>query len=239
MALPGRLATWNKERQKWADLGREIESKKSAFEHLLMLAISQSTDKVSKSLETLFAQARIPKKEELEIALMRKSLGNPPGKPQDPLGDELTWVQFLNDIRACKIVWIITSDTDYLTVHKKKCYLNPYLHTELLAGSNRIEVRCFNTLADGLRDINATTQKARTLPAERVLEKIVGEESHFLSLELSIPLCPSCRNGSNVRGPISKYLRKAGMCYQFFCGQCNAVWDVIIPNHSENLGGVS
>jgi hypothetical protein len=78
-------------------------------------AISAGQDPVSRALEPLLATARGHEDAHLNRARDRKERGNPPGKKGDPLGDQLSWEQFLDAVRGEKSVWIVTRDRDYAT----------------------------------------------------------------------------------------------------------------------------
>lgn len=55
--------------------------------------ISRSEDDVSKRLDALLDNSLKPTDDEMLRARKRKETGNPPGKPSDPLGDQITWEQ--------------------------------------------------------------------------------------------------------------------------------------------------
>ena len=58
-------------------------------------------------------------------ARIRKELGNPPGKVNDPLGDQLNWTQVLENIEKVSALWIVSADNDsvsytHLDVYKRQ-----------------------------------------------------------------------------------------------------------------------
>jgi len=68
----------------------------------------------------------------IEKAKKRKVVGNPPGKKNDPLGDEINWEILLESIdKSTSELIIISNDSDYLTEYEKRCYLNPLLYREV------------------------------------------------------------------------------------------------------------
>ena len=71
--------------------------------------ISRSEDEVSQRLMGLFVQAPAPSGDEMQRARARKERGNPPGKPTDPLGDQITWEQLLTHSKGSKRLWIISN----------------------------------------------------------------------------------------------------------------------------------
>ena len=78
-----------------------------------LLRISRSEDDVSLRLSGLFDSAISPSTEEMQRARERKEKGNPPGKARDPLGDQITWEQFLTHCQQRKIerAWIILHES--------------------------------------------------------------------------------------------------------------------------------
>src|SRR5262249_10485855 len=109
--------------------------------------ISRSEDEVSKALSKLFSQAKAPSSSDLANARLRKERGNPPGKPNDPLGDQITWEQLLGASKRLSKLWVITKDADYFTRCDDLVHLNPFLFRELAENTPAPpEVRCFNDL---------------------------------------------------------------------------------------------
>jgi len=70
-------------------------------------------DPISKALEPIFKTAEKCTDEHLKRARLRLEVGNPPGKRDDPLGDQLTWEQFLDQVMGSKNVVLCTRDEDY------------------------------------------------------------------------------------------------------------------------------
>jgi hypothetical protein len=106
-------------------------------------------------------------------------MGNPPGKPSDPLGDELTWEQFLTYCKERGIgrIWIVTTDSDFVTKFKTTLLLNAYLHRDLVktCGEN-VEVRCFDDLADAVKDFGTHSGlKTEALPTDAELNDLKKE----------------------------------------------------------------
>src|SRR5262249_8230502 len=84
-------------------------------------SIAQSTDSVSVAPRPLLTAAVPPSEAELIAARLRKELGNPPGKPSDPLGDQLTWEQLLTHVQPTDELWIVTRDLDYFIKDRENC----------------------------------------------------------------------------------------------------------------------
>jgi PIN domain len=139
--------------------------------------ISQSTDRVSNALEKIFKRAVTPTPKELQKARERKEKGNPPGKNENPLGDQLTWEQIISHCQQWSQLWIITDDRDYGTLDNSELLLNPFLYNELLQQNPKLEIHCFKKLLAGLqhftKTIGADLNKQIT-PAD--IEEIKKEE---------------------------------------------------------------
>lgn len=146
--------------------------------HDLLEQVSQSKDEVSKALRIIFSKAVAPNAQELERAKQRKVRGNPPGKENDPLGDQLSWEQILTKCKDKPRLWVVTKDSDYATQHGGKLFLNALLHEDLaLMCKKQPEVFCFHNLIDGLKHFSATNSvKATKLPSPNETEQIKKEQ---------------------------------------------------------------
>jgi hypothetical protein len=125
----------------------------------------------------------LPTDEELKQARARREKGNPPGKLDDPLGDQVTWEQLLTYCKTKNVrqLWIISSDTDYVETFERSCFINPFLHRDLVnACGNELDIRCFNKLGDGIKDFGKNAGvKAEKLPTDAELEDINKEMEAF------------------------------------------------------------
>jgi hypothetical protein len=158
---------------------KEAKSELTTLAVNALAKISKSEDDVSMCLGRLFEKKVTPTDDEFRRARDRREIGNPPGKSTDPLGDQVTWEQLLTHCKAKNIqrLWIISSDTDYITMFGGSSFLNPFLHRELVnvRGSN-IEVHCFDKLGDGIKDFATKAGvKADKLVSDAELEKINKE----------------------------------------------------------------
>jgi hypothetical protein len=148
--------------------------------------ISRSEDELSKRLASVFRNATPPTPEQLQRARERRERGNPPGKPSDPLGDQICWEQLLSACRAekCKRFWIITRDKDYcVKAVNKVLLLNSALDQELEAAcGTRPEIRCFDDLAVGLTEYaRQAGANPETLPTPKEAEQIKKETETWIA----------------------------------------------------------
>lgn len=212
--------SWNTDRKKIEDLIIKSNNELNAILDSALLSISCSTDNVSKKLTSIFEKARRPHEHDLSKARLRKEVGNPPGKPNDPLGDQLSWEMLLSSLENIESVFIISTDRDYFAEHKENLYLNPILYEDIKAKNSKVEIKVFNKLSEALRDYSSV-KKIESLPDSDELNKISESEENNLKYNISIPSsCPSCDspdaflNGSYLR---STY---GGLTLQFICKVC-------------------
>ncbi len=152
-----------------------IEIDTLAFE--IVQRISRSEDEVSKSLAPIFAKAVVHSTEELQRARIRKELGNPPGKPANSIGDQLSWEQILTHFKGKKRLWIISRDGDYGTVYGGKVFLNRFLFEELCSVVSDPEVYLFEDTVEGIQHfVNTTGVKAENRLSPEDAEEIEMEE---------------------------------------------------------------
>lgn len=177
-----RLKQWNDSRNNIIKEEGKLKKEYSQIVSRTLESIMESTDNVSIELATIFSSAQSASKDEFTAARLRKELGNPPGKSDDPLGDQLTWEQFLTKY-STQEVWLITTDHDYLTEYSGKSYLNSYLFNELKikSGNGSPKIHIFKSLADGINDyITKLGEKVETLPSNDELDVIRSEEEEII-----------------------------------------------------------
>jgi hypothetical protein len=178
------LQAWNSQSNK---IYKENEKLYEELEDIIKKTLKEimcSNDKVSQIFHLLFKDAVVASEHEIQEARYRREVGNPPGKPNDPLGDQISWEQFKNFSRNSENILIITNDRDYYTDFKGEIYLNSFLYNELVKTNTNTNpsIFCFDSLAKGLDYFRKiSSKKIDKLPKEEDL-KIIAEE------ELSNPL---------------------------------------------------
>ena len=157
------------------DIKREIEN--AAIQTLQ--CISRSEDEVSKAVASLFNKALAHTPEEIERARTRKERGNPPGKPENTLGDQLTWEQLLSACHDKTKLWIISNDSDYSIKYQDKLFLNPFLYQDIIRLDNSTlsnNVFCFDKIFGGIKNfITVTEVQAKNSPTEEDSREIEEE----------------------------------------------------------------
>jgi len=129
----GRVAPMVEQLEKTHSMVKEMKEEFKKLTREVLEHVGQSKDEVSRGLDVLFGQAVAPDEKELYRARLRKEVGNPPGKKDNPLGDELSWEQILSHCKEKPRLWIITKDSDYGTVYAGKIVLNAALYRDLVS----------------------------------------------------------------------------------------------------------
>lgn len=228
-----RIKQWNSNRRKLEDTGAKLNLELTMLMEDIMLEISESRDSVSVQLDEVFQHPVKVTDRTFAAARTRKEFGNPPGKNQDPLGDELNWVQIMENVADCSKLLIVSNDGDYFTEYNARYFLNPMLLRELKNINPRIEFTIYPRLAEGLRALSAE-EKIQSLPTQKELDNIIEQEresailkiAHHGSLKMygggrAIPIrCPACGSeNSLIEGG---YLRSqyGGLTFQYVCKVC-------------------
>ena len=193
-----------------------LQNMRKKLSHDLLQQVSQSKDEVSKALAGVFSQAVAHTDGELQRARARKERGNPPGKRDDPLGDQLNWEQILSRCQEKPRLWIMTRDSDYGTLHAGKMFLNAALYQDLARlYESEPAVFCFTNILDGLKHFAETTgAKAENLPTPEEAEQIKKEQESLPPLgwltnyDDSYPLAMRFQNAFQnerlARGPLAQ-----------------------------------
>jgi hypothetical protein len=197
------LKDWNIET---ADIHTKVKGQKEKLTEIakkLLEKINSSEDEISTILAEIFEHAKQHSTIQLEKARGRKELGNPPGKVNDPLGDQVSWQQLLDEIDTVEEVWFITNDKDYITTFNNSCYLNTILIKELKEKKGDIKIFCFNSLADGLKSFKKENPATiPSLPGDEELKKISNEER---TLDVITPIVSGSYHGTNGYSGSSGY----------------------------------
>jgi len=247
------FSQWNKTANKIKEDSKKQQLKLGKIVGKLGKMVSEGTDDVSLELSSVYEKSIRYTSIQLEEARLRKELGNPPGKKNDTLGDQLTWEQLLDSLDQIDELWIISNDSDFMYERNSTHFLNPFLHKEILDKKNEIKLFMYKTLAEGLNSFNTNAIKVESLPEKSKLDKIEDYEKEsnrifYVSTgstidssigmiqscigfnEMSIPLiisekvCPDC--GSKLFGP--KMNSSFGMITeQYFCSKCKKYIDTM------------
>lgn len=177
-----KLKYWNTSRK---ELEKQIKNSNNELMKILneiLQNVSSSEDNVSKALSSLYERSVQPSTDDLIKARYRKEVGNPPGKRNDPLGDQLSWEMLLNIVPKINKIWIISKDQDYYTESKDLLYLNPVLKNDLIQLNPNIDIKVFNKLSEALRDFN-NKELITSIPSKDDLDRISLSESHIENID--------------------------------------------------------
>jgi hypothetical protein len=157
---------------------KQVNTEVRALALDIMTKVSQSTDEVSTALAPIFAKAVCHSDAQLQKAKERKERGDPPGKQQNPIGDQVTWEQILCRFVGKTKLWIITRDSDYGSMYGGKGFFNQFLYDELLKVSLGAEPFFFENIPDAIEHFaDITGVKADELPTPEQREEIKKDEA--------------------------------------------------------------
>jgi hypothetical protein len=179
-------------RSKMADINSKIKQVNEEVQNLaanIVEKVSQSNDEVSVTLAPIFAKAIPHTESEMQRAKARRERGDPPGKPSNPIGDELNWEQILTRFTGrTKLwiitLWIITKDSDYGTVYNDRGFLNRCLYEELCGVSSNAEVFLFDDIPNGIKHyVSVTGVTAHKQPTAAQINVFKTEEKRLTPLD--------------------------------------------------------
>jgi len=208
-----KVEEWNNKRRKIEEENKKLINELDVILEENISNISTSKDNVSLKLKSIFQNILYASSEEKKSALIRKEIGNPPGKKTDPIGDQITWEQLLNKIPIINEILIITNDFDFYTKFKKTCYLNPFLFQELLNKKAEIKINIFESLSDGLKHF-FKFNKIQSKISEADFKKVIEEEKTLLRNSVESSNINSI--GYDLENEILEVKFNHGSVYQYF-----------------------
>ena len=162
------------------DINKKIKEMNTCCTNMkknLIGQIAKNEDDISQALENIFAGAHVPTSALLNKARERKELGNPPGKDDDPLGDQLSWEQLLPLIKDAESLSIITRDKDYFTPFYDEYFLNVFLRKELLEINQNLVCSISSGVFTELEKLQkAFPELLVALPPKEELDNIIDAE---------------------------------------------------------------
>jgi len=200
--------------EEWTIFGNRSKELKKEYKSVLAKTarhIAEGVDPISQGLQEVFLNVRAHNDEQLKKARLRKELGHPPGKPNDPLGDQLAWEQLISTVEDTEDIWIVSRDSDYLITFHDEVILNPYLYEEFTR-QRAGRVFTFNNLASALEHYKNYADSMLTLPPVEELDLAKREQQSF-----SKKATCKCSEGPT---PLSTYENR------FFvvrCGRCGTI----------------
>lgn len=179
----------SKDIQKFNEAAKALRSSLAPAIANALTAVMEGTDRVSTLLaKKVFRHASSPTDEELARARLRRELGAPPGKSEDPLGDQLTWEQFLSRCAGATHVFVVTRDGDYAHPWNGGLFLNPALRSDVRAIAPSASVAVFDKLASAIPALAKVIGKSVVVPTQRKLVKALQAEEAAESLAKRLAL---------------------------------------------------
>jgi hypothetical protein len=205
---------------------QELSSSLKEFKKLLediysktIEQVSKDEDKVSVELNKIFKNS-LPCSDELIFAAKkRKEFGNPPGKKEDPIGDEISWEQVLDYAKKNSYaVWVVSRDGDFMTkTFNNKIIGNPYLIREIKS-KGLPEFLFFDNLASALKKFQIEIEKDLVLPSEEELAAATQAQTAPRSKPIS-----ECKHIMDIipDGAFDIYrCNKCGSSYRIYSDEC-------------------
>jgi hypothetical protein len=214
---------------------REVAAHWNHVHAELSESISKNEDLASSMLEPLLAGSAAPTEMQLAAAKDRRERGNPPGKMTNPLGDQISWQQFLDAAAGEETVWLVTRDSDFFHADRGNRYLNPFLHAELMSvGVKRVELH--DNLASAIKALKmAGLNVARDMSDQKLAEL---EEEETEAFHPHPPhgiwpdgawICPNCKSLNNDTPLIPRPSQYGGWSYWTGCSRCGFTLDTGEP----------
>lgn len=172
------LEEWNARLETLKANHKTLKSDREAIVLDHVKQICEGADSVSLGFGRVFTEVSTATDDQLSRARLRKELGNPPGKTEDPLGDQLCWEQLLESLQRGDRLWLVTNDKDYFTAFKGELFLNPALKNDVTAKLGaEFEVYYFNDLPAALKHFNANKVEEGDfdIPSDEELDEIEKE----------------------------------------------------------------
>lgn len=216
----------------------EIASETDSIFAKICSKVATSSDPVSMKLHSLFKNAVPASSDELVRASSRKQIGNPPGKADDPVGDELSWEQLLTRYNGEQL-FLVTNDGDYACkLDEDRLYLNPLLYQDLSSKSSTPpEVLVFNELGKFIKAYEKFyPSSAQNIPDETTLNTISAEERAMNVFNTPVPKPSPGRNPELFVTTSGTIIAPSGAVYPSpvearpvctKCGCNSSVWNVV------------
>lgn len=216
---------WEKSFSEFKEQHKKLSEALYEFYSTQLDLISKGTDAVSIALNKLFEKSIPPNTTQVGEAIHRKTLGNPPGKKGDPVGDELSWIIVRDLLQAEDELWLITNDHDYFQQldGKGKCYLNPYLLMELNTKFGKsMDVLIFTDLSEAVRELQK--KQGNKAISEKELEDAHNEvvTTPMTRMVYAEPptSCPKCGMNNSLLTIGPQPSQFGGWSYWYLCRRC-------------------
>jgi hypothetical protein len=165
---------WNDSARKVKDAHKQLKEQFIELRSWAIESVRTGEDELSQLISKVTSRAVAADDQTIQKARRRKELGNPPGKRNDPLGDQITWELFLE---KCSQVnpstsFLLARDNDYFVPHVKKSprFLNPLLEQEFTRRCPKTQLICHDNLEDMLESLRKYSGSTLREPLEVATE---------------------------------------------------------------------
>lgn len=172
--------------------------------------VSKGKDKVSLELEKIFQNAIEHNEPQFNKAKRRKDLGNPPGKPKDPIGDELNWEQILDYSQREKCsIWVVSRDKDFYSKSKNSQIFGNALLLKEISDKGLPDFIFFNDLSSTLTKFKTDIMPDLVIPTPTELKKASEAQAEKNTQEFDV-----CQDNHTIA------VRSDGRFDIYYCTVC-------------------
>lgn len=240
-AVDGDIKAWNTAREQIIEQAKQSKKTLQQIRDKILETISKGEDEIFSIIKSIPVADLIDT--DFNKAIHRKRVGNPPGKREDPLGDQLNWERLLRFVqeKGIDILIMVSLDSDFYVSEIDPPKLNALLQEDLNRARPGIQLYSYKILADALKKFNEF-KEVKALPAAAELQEIKEEEvmnppvfwQPFTDLRLNLSqsgslfqneIFQTCDN-CNKFGPfklIGITLRESRTFNQYQCENCGAI----------------
>lgn len=200
-----------REIEKFTGAAQALRSKLALSVTETLRKVADATDPVSDALAKIFRDAATPTEAELSRARLRRERGSPPGKFGNPLGDQLTWEQFLSRCHGAHYIFVVSRDADFLERWNGELFLNPVLRDDLRSVAPAAAVEVFSNLATAIPELRKAIGAAVSVPPPETLKRARRAEEEVAARYALSALEGVMGSRLNSGGQLLEHLHSLGL----------------------------
>jgi len=239
------IKEWNTNYKKYQDSTTKLRKDLKKAYAVLHYAVVHSEDSISRLLNSIFGAPEVESENQLKRAQERALRGNPPGKPNGPIGDQIVWEQMIDVIKEHPTaeVWLVTKDSDFVVLQNGTSTLNPFLQSELWEVTKGVKdgIRTFTNIIEMVEAFkNEIDVGIENNLQEKGLQTLATEIQHqrdicAASMKTGIAMIPLGTTYDQLRfGFIGEYWNTKGTLFDELtqCPRCGKTYQ-----RSQGVGG--
>ncbi|MEP7167589.1 MAG: PIN domain-containing protein [Candidatus Woesebacteria bacterium] len=158
--------------KKYEKAKKLLEDYSSAIEEVRKESLLAVKSTMNDYIEKLYSKAEKVREDEktIEAAQLRKLKCNPPGKKENPLGDEIVWELLLQKCSNDDLV-IISHDGDFSYTDEQETVLHPLLQKEWNERAPTKKVTVFSSIATFIESIAPSKVTKKDVDSEKKTPK--------------------------------------------------------------------